>query len=247
MWNVFSLLFTLGYLVFLVTMLIDCYQREQDRGIWLLVMLFLHPLGAIVYFLTRFLPRGGSLSGGGLAWLRFQGGELKRLQLAARQIGNAYHWLQYADGLRSAGKLTDAEAAYRTALEKDPAQLQALWGLSLVLAGQKRFDEALELTERLLAVDADYKFGDVSLAKGRLLAATGRWGAAQEHLQRHIRRWRQPEGLYLLAQASVEMGDRDAARQHLEAVVMDIDASPPAIAAKQRIWKSKARRLLRSL
>jgi len=234
------------YLGLLVWMLIDCYQREPDRPIWMLVMLFLQPLGVIVYFFARYLPRG---SGRTLQRFlgRFQTRDVKRLKIAASQIGNAYHWLQYADKLRELGRYDQAEAAYREALQKEPQNLQVLWGLGLCLEKRQKPDEALELINQLLALDPDYKFGDVSLARGRLLVVQENWPVAVEHLSRHILRWRQPEGLYLLARCYQAIGQSDQAREQLEALLMDLEASPPAIARKQSSWRKKAKRLLRSV
>ncbi|WP_013627259.1 tetratricopeptide repeat protein [Rubinisphaera brasiliensis] len=235
-----------AYLGFLVWMLIDCYRREPDRGIWMLVMFLLQPLGVIAYFFARFLPRGHA-PGMNKLKSKFQTGDVKRLQIAAAQIGNAYHWIQYADRLSELSRWSQAEDAYRKALDREPDNLQAQWGLAQCLDKQQRYAESLELTESILAQDASYKFGDVSLAKGRLLGKLERWEPARDHLAQHVLRWRQPEGLYWLATAEKQLGETDAARTHLQELIMDIEASPPAIARKQSGWKRKAKSLLKSL
>jgi len=234
------------YLAFLVWMLIDCYRREPDRGIWMLVMFLLQPLGAIAYFFARYLPRGNA-SGFNKMKSKFQTGDVKRLQIAAAQIGNAYHWIQYADRLSELGRWSQAESAYRKALEREPDNLQALWGLAHCLGKEQQFNEALELTDRILEKDPSYKFGDVSLARGRLLGRLGRWEDTRDHLATHVRRWRQPEGLYWLAVAEKELGETSSAQTHLQELIMDIEASPPAIARKQAAWKRKAKSLLKSI
>ena len=241
-----SQILPLLYFGLLVWMLTDCYRREPDRGIWIWVMLLLPPLGVLAYFLARYLPREHP-RGLRKLWAPIQTGELKRLKIAALQIGNTYHWLQYADRLRETGRWETAIEAYRKGLEREPDNLPALWGLALCLARQEQFDEALELLDRILARDPEYKFGDVSLARGRLLVALKHWEAARTHLGTHVRRWRQPEGLLLLAQAEQQSGNRQAARGYLEELVMDVESSPPAIARKQASWKRKAKGLLRRL
>lgn len=234
------------YLALLVWMLIDCLLYEQDRFVWCLVMLALPGLGPMAYFLSRFLPRSmGAGDGNFLA--RFKTGDLKRLRIAALQIGNAYHWVQYGDRLRETRRWEPASQAYREALAREPENLQAVWGLALCLMKQDQSAEALKLTEQILQIDPEYKFGDVSLARGRLLILCKHWDEARTHLQAHIRRWRLPEGLLLLARAEQESNNTTAARELLQELIMDIDASPPAIARRQMHWKRKAQSLLRSL
>ncbi|MGH7199863.1 MAG: hypothetical protein ACREJB_04620, partial [Planctomycetaceae bacterium] len=73
------------------------------------------------------------------------------------------------------------------------------------------------------------------------------FAAAEEHLTGHIRRWRHPEALYLLAELQNQRGDSDAARQTLHALLLDLEGSPRALARRHSRWKSKARKLLRKL
>jgi hypothetical protein len=237
---------TLLYLPFLVWMLWDCYRNETDRLIWILVIWFLSPLGAIVYFFARYLPRG-ELGAFKTITSRFQTRELKQLRVAALQIGNPYHWIQYADALAERGRTEQAAEAYGEALDREAQNLPALWGRAQCLETLKRPDEALPLVETILQLDPEYRFGDVSLARGRIHTRLEQWSVARDHLTQHVQRWRQPEGLYLLALAEQQTGEVDGARRHLQDLLLDLEASPPAIARKQGSWKRKAKRLLQQL
>lgn len=73
-----------------------------------------------------------------------------------------------------------------------------------------------------------------------------RWDDACNHLETHIKRWRQPEGLYLYARCQIQQKNIEAAKETLEMLIMDIDASPVAIARKQKSWKRKAKKILRT-
>ncbi len=233
------------YVPFFIWMLIDCVRNEPDRGIWIFLMIFLQGIGCFAYFFIRFLPRGNFGFLNSLV-ARFQTKELKRLRVEAKQIGNPYHWVHYGEKLRELQQYSKAEKAYRTALEKEPENIQALWGLAICLENQKQFEEALQIVTQVYQQDPAYKFGDVSLAYARLLLALERWKEAREHLESHVKRWRQPEGLYLLARCQFHQNDRDQAKETLEMLIMDIEASPSAIARKQKTWKSKAKKLLRA-
>ena len=57
-WGVSEIVFLLAT-IFWIWMLIDVLTKErgQDRLIWVLVVLFLGPLGALIYFIVRRLKR----------------------------------------------------------------------------------------------------------------------------------------------------------------------------------------------
>ena len=53
----FLVLLLLGSLAFWIWMLIDCATKEPDEGtdkiVWILVIIFTHLLGALIYLLVR--------------------------------------------------------------------------------------------------------------------------------------------------------------------------------------------------
>lgn len=242
---VFSALWLL-YSAFWLWMLIHCIRFEPDRFFWIWVMLIVPFVGVIVYAATRYFPAGDHPAPELVRrWLR--GKDLARLQAAAEQIGNPHQFIQWGDALRDVGGWRRAGSAYDQALRKDPENLPALWGAALVAEHDGRSGDVVALCRKILAKDPQYKFGDVSLAFGKALADQGKTDDARAHLDQHVRRWRHPEGLYLLAKLCREQGDPAAARQHLRSLLQDLNASPTAIARKHGRWKSRARQLLRQL
>ena len=71
--------------------------------------------------------------------------------------------------------------------------------------------------------------------------------AARSHLEQHVKRWRHPEALFLLAELCVDQGEAKMAREYLLALVQDINGSPTAIARKHGRWKSRANQLLKKI
>jgi tetratricopeptide (TPR) repeat protein len=234
------------YSAFWLWMFIDCILREPDRFFWIWLFVVAPFPGAIVYAIVRFFPQRDFTAP---SWLRgwTRGRELARLETAAQQIGNAHQFIQWGDALREVGRWSQADAAYRRAIEKDPKSLPALWGSAQVAVKLKRPDDVVTFCRRILDVDPQYKFGDVSLAYGRALLDRQEFAAARAHLEQHCRRWRHPEAVYLLASRCRDDGDPAAAREHLLSMLRDLNASPVAIARKFGRWKSLSRRMLRSL
>jgi hypothetical protein len=244
-WGAFSLL-SLVYGLFWLWMLIQCIRTEPDKHFWIWLLIVVPFPGAIIYAVTRYFPATDDPSPAFVRkWRRRK--DLARLEAAAAQIGNAHQFIQWGDALKDVGRWHDAGKAYRKALQKDPENLQALWGAALVEQHHGHSEEVAQLARRILDKEPHYKFGDVSLALGKALADQGQSDAAREHLNQHVKRWRHPEGLYLLAVLSCEAGDPAAAQRHLRSMLQDLNASPAAIARKHARWKSRAKLLLRKL
>jgi len=234
------------YSAFWLWMMIDCVLREPDRFFWIWLLVIAPFPGAIVYAVARFFPQRDFTAPNWMrAWTR--GKELARLETAAHQIGNAHQFLQWGDALREVGRWDQAKSAYDQALQKDPQSLPALWGAALVAVYQQRPADVKDFCGRILAVDPQYKFGDVSLAYGRALQDLKDAAGARQHFEQHVKRWRHPEAVYRLACECRAAGDTVAAREHLQAMLRDIHGSPAAIGRKFGRWKSQGQKLLRQL
>lgn len=245
LWGGFALVSGI-YTLFWIWMLFECLRSEPDKYFWIWLMIIAPFPGAMVYGFVRYFPATNFQAPGFLKqWTR--GRELGRLETAAEQIGNPHQFILWGDALREVGRWGEAKNAYAQALKKDPHNLQALWGAALVAEHDHDYKEVERCTRLVLAKDPQYKFGDVSLAYGKALAADGRPEAAREHLEQHLRRWRHPEALYQLAVLSRDADQPDAARQHLRSLLQDLNASPAAVARRHGRWRSRARQMLRKL
>ncbi|MEZ5941773.1 MAG: tetratricopeptide repeat protein [Planctomycetaceae bacterium] len=235
---------SLAYFAFLIWMVVYCVRRDPDQGRWLWILLIFQPFGPFIYFFARYLPSASFRLPGFLKrWSR--GGEIRRLEIAAAQIGNPHQYIQLGEALLDVGRNQDASKAFQKALDKEKDNLPALWGRAQADFQLKEFSDAKEALQQALAIDPKYKFGDTSLLLAKSLNALEEFDEARTHLVGHVRQWRQPEGLYLLATLEEKAGNDEEARQHLEALLMELEASPPAIARKHLFWRGRAKRLLR--
>lgn len=244
----FGWLFSCGgwlYTGLMIWMAVSCVRRDPEWYLWLWIIIIV-PLGPFIYLLARWIP-GSQIQPPKFLKKWTRGRELERLRIAAQQIGNAHQFVEWGDALRETGRMAEAGAAYDKALAKDGGNLQALWGGALVDWENGRHAAAKEKLSSVLAVDPAYKFGDVSLLYGKCLHALGESDEAREHLSRHTRRWRHPEGLYLLATLYAGQGENGKARDQLQGMIQDLDGAPRAIVRKQLFWRGRARKLLRKL
>jgi hypothetical protein len=234
------------YIILLIWMLAYCVKYDPERNMWLWIMLLIHPFGMIAYFFIRWLP-SSTLQPPRFLRQFLSGRELERKRIAAAQIGNAHQHVELGDALREVGRLKEAGDSYERALEKDPRNLAALWGAGLVAYRLENYQTARERLSRVLEIEPSYKFGDVSLCYANTLLKLNESDAAKVHLEQHTKRWRHPESLYRLAEIRAQNGDPKAARELLQGLIMDVDASPRAISRKFYFWKGRAKRMIRRL
>ncbi|MCA9015134.1 MAG: PLDc N-terminal domain-containing protein [Planctomycetaceae bacterium] len=245
-WNLIWDLLGFLYFLFWVWMLVDCIRKDPDRFIWFWVIFVFPPVGALIYFFVRWLPTN-QVQLPEFARPFFRQRKLNELETAALQIGNPYQFVRWGDALKEAGIDQKSLDAYQQALAKEPDNLQALWGAAQIEMKFKKFESAKARCQKILAEEPEYKFGDVSLLYCKTLCELESPETARENLEKHTRRWRQPEALFILATLEAEAGDHQAARKTLQGMLLDINGSPRGIARKFVRWKSKARRMLKRL
>lgn len=245
-WPQFLVFGTWVYTAFLIWVAYICVRDDPEARFWIWIVLALQPIGPFLYLLIRYLP---TRDWQGPRWLRrfTRGGEMRRKEIAAHNIGNAHQFIELGDIRREVGQWDGACESYEQALAKEPDNIAAHWGAGQCEFHAKHFEEAKVHLAAVLKKDHAYKFGDVSLLQGRVLQALGDDPVAIAHLREHTRRWRHPEALYILADLLAKQGEAAEARRLLDGLLMDLEAAPKAIARKQMFWKGRAKRLRRSL
>lgn len=245
-WSSLSLLFWILSSVFTLWMIIYCIRHDSERSTWLWILLFFPALGPVIYFFARWLP-SSSMELPAFARRWTDGPKIRRLEVAAQQIGNPYQFVLWGDALRDVKQWAEARAAYLRALAKEPENLLALWGAALAESQLGEPLAARPHLEATLRIDPSYKFGDVSLLYGKTLHLLDEKDAELAHWRTHLKRWRQPEALYLLAELLNDRGEHAEARQCLNTMIADIEITPRALARKVFFWKGRAKKLLRKI
>jgi tetratricopeptide (TPR) repeat protein len=123
--------------------------------------------------------------------------------------------------LEETGDLQGAIAAYQAVLGDDPQNVEALSGLSVCLLGLKRYDEALSLQEKVIALDDTDAMTRVELGFN-YLNHQGRPADALRVLTEAAEIDRSAKNLTFLAQAENAVGDVAGAEAVLkEALTVD--------------------------
>ena len=227
-------------------MIIDCIQNEPDRQIWIWILIFLSFMGAIAYFFLCYLQRNNlPLPRYFNHWTHQR--QLWNAEAAAQNIGKDHQYVELGKILYDMGTLERSASAYQTALEKNPQNLQALWGAAEVALGMKNFEGAKVHLEALLKIDPDYKYGEASRAYAKTLIAMQDLETAKERLEQNIRQWNNSEDRLLFAEIAIEQGDKEVARNHLQTMISNLRGGPMYHYRKNTHLIKKAERLLKKL
>lgn len=231
---------------FWLLMIYDCVRNDPQKNQWLYILIFLNFPGAVIYFLVRRLPQIDiPLPQYFSRWTRQR--ELWMAEADTRNIGKAHQFAVLGNLLCDMGMFSRAEEAYKTALEKEPNNIQSLWGAAFIDLQNKKFESARLHLENLLKVEPNYKYGDASLAYGKVLFELKDRETAKIHLEKDIKQWGHPESYIMLANILLEEGDRTSARGYLETTIAKIRGSSYYHYKRNRHWIGKAEKLLKAM
>ena len=228
--------------IFWLWMLIDCIMNEPDRFMWLLIISFGNILGALLYFAIRKAP---ALRYRSLPFISgfMRGGDISRAEVDAYNIGNPHHFIKLGELLLETGKYTRAGEAFNKALEREPDDIQALWGAAQVDVKNRAFDAALPRLEKVLKQDFDYKYGEASLLYAKALFEL-KDKKAKQHIQLHLIKWTQPEAKYMMGALLAAEGKDGEAAAILRAAIMDMKGAPAYYRSRNAKWLWAIRILL---
>lgn len=225
-------------------MFIDAIRREE--WIWAVFIFIGFGLSAALYyfFVYRNAPsatRGFELPGA------HDRRRIKQLQAQIHHLDKAHHHSQLGDIYFQRGKLDQAEACYRAALERDADDIDTRAHLGQTLLRKRRPEEARPLLEKVCAENPKHDYGHSLMALAETLAAVGEVDAAVATWQRVLQHNSYARARVQLAELYLHKQQPELARAELTEVVAD-DAHAPAFQRnRERVWVRKAKALKRKL
>lgn len=244
----YALLTQLGFVttLFWLWMIYDCFQIKRDRQKWLRILVLLHILGALLYFTTRWLPRHSIPVPRFLhRWTRRH--EVQQAETAAITIGNAHQFVQLGNILYDIGDRRRALTAYLQAIEQEPANSKANWGVACIEFDSKNLQVAKRHLQTLLRTSPNFRYGEASLLYGHVLLRLNELDQANIHLETYLTCWSTPEAYILLATVQQQQGNAFAARCVLETLMKQIQTSTPFQYRNNQPFIRQGRRMLKML
>jgi len=236
--------FAIAISLFQLWMLIDAIRQRE--WVWALLIFFGWGFMALWYYLYVYRSSPSSMRGFELPGAQHRR-RIKELQAQIHHLDKAHHHSQLGDIYFQQGKLDKAEASYRSALEREPNDIDTRAHLGQSLLRAKRPAEARPLLEGVIAENPKHDYGYTLMALAEDLTALGEPDAA-------INVWKQvtdnhsyPRAKVQLAELYVQKSQTDLARSELREVISD-DAHAPGFQRKRdRVWVRKAKGLMRKI
>ena len=229
---------------FQLWMFIDAVRREE--WIWAVFIFIGFGLSALLYFFLvyRAAPsatRGFELPGA------YDRRRIKELQAQIHHLDKAHHHSQLGDVYFQQGKLDQAEASYRAALERDADDIDTRAHLGQCLLRKKKPQEARPLLEKVCAENPKHDYGHSLMALAETQTALGETDGAIATWKRVLEDHSYARARVQLAELYLQKQELSAARTELKEVVAD-DAHAPAFQRRrERVWVRRAKALLRRI
>jgi hypothetical protein len=235
---------SLAVTVFQLWMLIDAIRRRE--WLWALFIFIGWGISALFYYFAiyRAAPsatRGFELPGS------FDRRRIKELQAKIYHLDKAHHHFQLGDIYFHQGKLANAEASYRAALERDPQDIDTRAHLGQCLLRQRKPAEARPLLEGVVAGNPTHDSGYSLMALAETLTALGEADAAMNIWKQVTESHSYPRAKVQLAELYLAKGQPELARPELHDVVADDLHAPTFQRRRDRIWVRRAKTLTRQL
>lgn len=221
------------------------FIRRRPDTFWIYIILFLGPLGALVYLFAEALPDVGLLRGSMKVFPRRK--RIRALEMAIRDNPSTGNYEELGDLYMEDGKLAQARAAMDKAIAARANTLYPYYkrGVCAVLLN----DAAGALPDLQKVVDEDPKY-DFYRAPGLLAHAYAQTG--QKERAETLFRWVTDRSVasetYLnFAELLASEGRAPEAREWAQKVLDKRPAMPSYLRRRERPWFRRARKILKQL
>ena len=235
-------LFGLG-LLFSIAMCVHVVRTNQNM-MWLYIILFISPLGGIIYLIAVIIP---SLAGGPTARKAREAARdtldptrgYRNAKTAVDDSPTVYNRMRLAAAAGQLGRWEEAESLYRVAAQGVHAEDPALaYGLAHSLVELGRYAEAARLLEQLEA--ANPRTPQTALALARAYEGLGRMTDAEAPYHYAAARLPGLEGIARQAAFLARTGRRAEAQEALTEIDKRIERLNSRFRKEARQWRDLA-------
>jgi hypothetical protein len=221
------------------------FIRRRPDTYWLYIILFLGPIGALIYIFAEIVPDAGLLNQSFKGISR--GKRIRTLELAIRDNPSAGNFEELGDLLMEDGQLQAARAAFDRAIAARSNTLDTFYhrGVCAILLGDAA--AALPDLEMVVAKDPDHDFHRAGGLLAQAYAISGQPDKA-EALFRKVTVTSTLSETYLnFADLLAAQGNSAEARTWAQKVIDKEPTMPSYLRRRERPWSRRARRILKQL
>lgn len=230
--------------VFQIWMLIDAIRQKE--WVWALFIFFGWGFSAFWYYFSVYRASPSATRGFELPGAHDRR-RIKDLQAKIHHLDKAHHYSELGDIYFQQGKLKEAEASYRSAMERDAEDIDTRAHLGQCLLRAKRPAEARPLLEGVVAENPKHDYGYSQMALAETYMALGENDAAFKIWKQVTENHSYPRAKVQLAEMYMTRGQNDLARTELRDVVSDDVHAPAFQRRRDRIWIKQAKSLMHKL
>jgi len=221
------------------------FIRNRPETYWFFVILFLGPIGAVVYFFVEVMP--------GLHWKmpaieRWE--RKRRRQWLERLVVDAPSQEALGELATLCARDGEHERAVKLfgeALNRDPGDVDSLYGRGLSLMSLGSYESAAADFTQLAERDPSFKFQSGNLALAEAYEGLGQDDRALAVYRSILGRTTVSAAYYGLARLLAKRGDTTEARSMLEEILAKQTGLPRYLRRQERPWVWKARAMLKTM
>ena len=228
---------------FALWMLVDALRRKE--WLWALFVACTG-FGAIWYFFNVYRGSPEAMRGFELPGAHSRR-RIKELQAQIHHLDKAHHHFQLGDIYFQRGKLDQAEACYRAAIERDPQDIDIRAHLGQCLLRLRRPAEARPLLEGVCKENPKHDYGYSLMALAETVAALNETDKAIAIWEQVLEQHSYARARFQLAELYSAQGKTDLAQRQLDELLADDVHAPNFQRKRDRVWVRRAKRLKRKL
>ena len=238
-------LFIIVSFIFMVWMCMDCLSRKEHI-IWIVIMLFLFPIGAVAYyFMVKNKGEGRKLSLVTGSAKEVETDETIQLKDLIGKFHKAYHYEKLGQIYLDSRQFDRALEPFREAIQKDPEMLEAKYGLAKSLHGLGRFEEAADVLETLVKEDKKYDYGNAIFGLAECYRLGGMEEKALEAYKTVINSYRFFKAYYHYGKLLEKKGKNEEAISCMKSIIGTSKNLPDYKLEKEKHWIEEAYKFLR--
>ncbi|SRR6266568_4368386 len=231
-------------LLFQAAAVIHFFRRRPDTY-WIYVILFLGPVGAIVYLIVEALPDVGLLNQSFKGISRRK--RISAIELTIRDNPSAGNYEELGELYMEDGKLQPARAAFDKAIAARSTTPDCFYrrGVCAILLGDAA--AALPDLEQVVTKDPNYDFNRAPALLAQAYALTGQEEKSEALFRRVTVTSTLSETYLNFADLLASEGRHAEAREWAQKVVDKEPTMPRYLRRRERPWSQRARKILKRL
>jgi hypothetical protein len=221
------------------------FIRRRPDTYWLYIILFLGPIGALVYIFAEVFPDAGMLNQSFKGISR--GKRIQALELAIRDNPSVGNFEEMGELLMEGGKLQAAREAFNKAIAARSNTLDTFYhrGVCTILLGDAA--AALPDLEQVVQKDPNHDFHRAPGLLAQAYALTGQPEKAEALFRKTMVISTLSETYLNFADFLAAQGRGAEAREWAQKVLDKEPTMPSYLRRRERPWSRRARRIIRQL